>query len=356
MEKKRERIAGLDILRTLAIILVMATHMLNYRVDHFLRTDIRSASWVLAVVVRYTVIISVPLFLLLTGYLMQKRKPDRRHAAAVIPVILSWFVLSCIISAAEVPLFGMGEEGLAHRVLNIFNFKFGYTWYVEMYLCLYMVLPFINILLDRLTQKQELWFTGIFVALTMLPAVGQSLYVNGFQLDIFPGNFEGVYCIAYYLIGAYIARHKPRPHPLLCIAVALAVLTAEVALNYHCSTTEYAWYLFYQYSALTHAVVATSLFLLFYRIQRLPKIIGVPIREISVCSFEMYLISYLTDRVFHSEGGTLITIPGLAELTSHAIWINLVCSFVTAYILARVARLILVPISSKLRAVAAGRG
>ena len=342
-------------MRTLAIILVMVTHFINYRADHFLKSGLRSPLWTLAVLIRYVALINVPLFLLLTGYLLWRRKPDRRHAAAVIPVMLSWLVLSCIISAAEVPLFGMGEGGIARRILYLFDFRFGYTWYVEMYLCLYLILPFLNILLDHLTQKQQLWLIGSFAVLTMLPGVGKSFIVTGIYFDIFPDQFEGIYCITYYLIGAYIARHKPRPHPCLCAASAIAVLALETALNYYYSSAEYAWWLFYQYSSLTHAIVATSLLLIFYRVQRLPRIIGIPIREISVCSFEMYLVSYLTDLIFYGSSAMIVTVPWLTRFTSHAMWMMGLCDFFTAYLIARIARLALVPIADRLRRLAAGR-
>lgn len=354
-KKKRERIAGLDVLRALAIVLVMVSHFINYRADRLLQSGLRSPSWTLAVMIRYIVLINVPLFLLLTGYLLQSRKPDRRHAAAVIPVMLSWFALSCLISVAEIPLFGMGEGGIARKILYLFDFRFGYTWYVEMYLCLYLILPFFNILLDHLTQKQQLWLIGSLAALTMLPGVGKSFIVTGIYFDFFPDQFEGIYCITYYLIGAYIARHKPRPHPGLCAASVIAVLALETALNYYYSSTEYAWWLFYQYSSLTHAIIATSLLLLFYRIQSLPRVISIPLREISVCSFEMYLVSYLTDRIFYENSAMLITVPWLTRLTSHAMWLTGLCNFLTAYLIARIARLALVPIADRLRRLAAGR-
>lgn len=353
---KKTRIAGLDILRTLAIIFVMLTHLISYRYVNILDNQTGTAQWYICALARFTVILSIPIFLLLSGYLLSSRRPDRSHAAAIIPVMFSWFVLSFAATFAERFLFGTGDVRTLHAILKIFNFNFGYTWYVEMYLCLYLVMPYLNLLLDRLERRGQQRLIAVLAFLTLVPAVLRSFKFDGVWIDILPDYFEVGYAITYFLIGGYIARHKPKPRPIYCIGTLAAVLIFELVL-YRCFSQEgeSAWWIFREYNTLTHAIAAVALFLLFYRVGQLPGVLAIPIREISVCSFEMYLISYLTDRIFYSPEQISNAPTFLLSLSRLKSWQAFICNFVTVYLAARILRLVLVPISGKLRAIAAGK-
>lgn len=353
--KSKERLVGPDILRAIAIVMVMLTHLINYNSKYFLHTDIRSATWTVAVFIRYTVILCVPLFLLISGYFLSTRKPDRKHFTSVITVIISWLVLSLITNFAEWHLFAPTAEGVRRVILNIFNFSYGYTWYVEMYLCLFLVVPYINIVLDNLSRRAQLGLVAVCCALTLLPAFGKSFIVAGVWFNGFPDQFAGIYCVAYYLIGAYIAKNKPAPSRWICALVFIGTVGLETALNYYYSQGEYAWWLFSQYATVTHAVAATALFLLLYRVKKLPRPIGAVVKEVSVCSFEMYLISYFTDKLFYQYHHMAVQIPAIEWLSSHALVITCACSFISSYLLARIFRLIITPVSSALKRLAQGK-
>lgn len=351
---KKERLVGLDILRALAIILVVLTHLINYNSGRFMHTDIRSPIWTVTVFIRYTVILCVPLFLMLSGYLLSKRRPDRKHFTSIVTVMISWLVLSVITNVAEWFLFAPTAVSIPRAILNIFSFSYGYTWYVEMYLCLFLVVPYINIILDKLSRRGQLGLIAVFAALTLLPSFGKSFIVTGIWFNGFPEQFENMYCITYYLIGAYIARNKPMPSAWLCAAVFAGTVGIETALNFFYSNGEYAWWLFTQYSALPHAIAATALFLLIYRIKSLPRPVEAVIREISVCSFEMYLISYFTDKIVYTWPDMTIKIPGIEWLTSHSLIMTCGVGFVMAYIGARIFRIIITPLSNGAKKLLAG--
>ena len=348
----KKRLDGLDIIRTLAIILVFVSHYMSVYVKHYLEEGIGSGRWFLFTGVRYLMILCVPLFLLLTGYLQTYRKPDRHHYSSIIPVMISWLVISFASTFLMRKINGPGNVSTLKAILKIFDFSFGYTWYVEMYLCLFLVLPFINILLDHLTQKQFVGLLITVIALTGLYDLTRSFIVAGSYLTITPFRFVESYCITYYLIGAYIRRYKPKANTLICIAVALSTLALEVFLNYVGGKgAEYAWWMFHSYSNVTHIVVSSCIFMALYRIEDLPRALSFPFREISACSFEMYLISYVTDKFFYD--GTikklLSGIPGISYLYQNTYWFALILNFIFVYICARILRLVLVPISKKLR-------
>ena len=88
------RKAGLDIIRTIAICAILLIHMLGY--TGVLGMDLRSASWTCYVFLKYAVRAGVPLFLLLTGYLQSKREFNKKHYISIIPVMVSYFIISLI--------------------------------------------------------------------------------------------------------------------------------------------------------------------------------------------------------------------------------------------------------------------
>lgn len=347
----KKRLIGLDILRALAIFLVIGTHFLNFHSSHFFQEGLRTPRWIIVVFIRYIVILCVPLFLLLTGYLLNKRKPTRTHYASIIGVLFSWIVITLASTFISRIIYGDGGITLARSLLYILDFNFGYTWYVEMYLCLFLVLPYINILLDNISKKQFAALIVIMAVLTSLSGVGQSFIITGIWFDGFPDQFNGIYCITYYLIGAYISRYKPRPNMAACAGIAVFTVACETAINWYYSSAEYAWQIFREYSALPHVIVSTSVFLIIYRIEKLPCVLALPIKEVSVCSFEMYLMSYMTDKIFYSSDFVAFCakIPSIGYLADNTLWFAAVANFAFLYICARLLRLILVPISNAAR-------
>lgn len=332
---KSDRLAGLDILRSLAIFLVVVTHMFNY--TGILSVDIHTLNWAISDVLHYIAMICVPLFLLLTGYLQSKREFNIKHYSSIIPVLVSYFGISAINAVLTVKFFGTPSfsdgDGIRYMLLHIFDFSFGYAWYVEMYISLFMLIPFLNILFNSLDKNKQKWFIVILAMTTMLPALGRSFKIFGTYLTVFPDFLENMYVITYYYIGAYIAKHKPTPSRALCGGVAVAILIFESVCCWLCTNPDYAWWMFNSNATLSHAVVATCVFLMLYNVDIKNRPIKFIFKEISLCSFEMYLISYFTDRYLFSR----LNIP---------IWQIVCIDFLSAYIIAKISRILLVPIGN----------
>ena len=72
---KKERSLGLDIIRTIAIFCVFTIHSIAYR--DLLSSDTLSFKWTLFMILRFFAMSAVPLFLLLTGYLNNKKEVSK---------------------------------------------------------------------------------------------------------------------------------------------------------------------------------------------------------------------------------------------------------------------------------------
>ena len=288
---REQRKAGLDIIRTIAICTIMLIHMVGY--TKAMSNDIRSMSWSGYAFIKFFSAAGVPLFLLLTGYLQSSREFNKKHYVSIIPVLLSYFVISTLNAIAENMVLKT-EFKIYRLVVSIFDFEYGYAWYVEMYIGLFLLIPFLNILYKNIDRNQKLWLLGILSFMSLLPSALQYFTVNEKAFEVLPDFFMNLYPFALYFIGAYIAEYKPKPNKLLCLLVFFITLIAETVLCYYYSNAEYAWWLFNNNASITHIIVAVSLFLVFYDVSAVP-VISVPARLVAKCSFEMYLISYMTD-------------------------------------------------------------
>ena len=86
--EKKERLIGLDILRMLAIILVFLTHGLTYK--GLLENNVFSREWGFYVILRFIALSCVPLFIMLTGFLNNKKELNWKHYKSIIPLLLSY--------------------------------------------------------------------------------------------------------------------------------------------------------------------------------------------------------------------------------------------------------------------------
>lgn len=329
---KTERKPGLDIIRVFAICAIMMVHMIAYSG----KTDInlQSPVWIVYVFIRFVSAMGVPLFLLLTGYLQTSRNPDKKHYTSIIPILISYFVISVINVITDNTVLG-NNLSLNEFVKLLFDFEYGYGWYVEMYIGLFLLIPFINILYRNIDKKQKMILIGSLAFMTFLPSALQHYLINNSTFQILPDFFMNLYPIALYFIGSYIAEYRPSPNKVLCSAILLFTLFIEVALCYYYSKDVYAYWLFNNNASLTHVICAVCFFLIFWNINKIP-FISAPIRWISTCSFEMYLVSYITDKFCYTK-------------LSYPLWQILIMDFLIAFVCALTVRLFTVPLGNCLK-------
>ncbi len=86
-----------------------------------------------------------------------------------------------------------GSTSLKLLLGGIFNFNTnGYSWYVNMYIGLYIIIPFLNIIIKEISENKNTFIFAVLV-LTCLTAIP---YCFDYWTIIYPIN--------YYFIGTYI--------------------------------------------------------------------------------------------------------------------------------------------------------
>lgn len=213
---------GLDLVRAVAAAQVVAVHFfLN---NGFYDVPYQGVGMLISGWVRMLLMTCVPLFLVLTGYLCVQRTWSPGYYGKLLPVLLAYLVAGGFCLAyqgvfLEVPL---TVRSVIRQVLDFSAVPYG--WYVEMYIGLFLLSPFVNAAWKALEGRGQLALLLTLMGLTALPA---GLNVLG---QIVPDWWSSFYPLTYYVLGAWLKEHpvKVRRGLLLAGWVGLALAVALI--------------------------------------------------------------------------------------------------------------------------------
>ena len=332
MEKERQ--PGLDLVRAAAIFFVIVLHGITMR--GALDAAMLSPVWCVKVFVRYLALSAVPLFLMLSGYLQAGKRPTKAYYRGILPLYLSYFMIAALCMAARIyrtdPL-----SSVWTALYKILDFSAdGYAWYFEMYIGLFLLIPFLNLAYAHIptrTGKRLLLASLVFLTLMPETLVSFAPYYGGGSLNlrILPDFFESLYPITFYFVGSYVGEYRPRLctwQRLLFVPLSVVLPTA-LCIGFTAARGEYAWYMMNGFSTLTVLGTATAVFLTLYDLPVRTKAVRCAAAAVSHCTFEMYLISYLWDQLLYNR----LSLP-----LSVTVLLVFAASFCTAWLLRLVLR------------------
>lgn len=287
-----------DLVRVVAVLSVLSVHFfLN---NGFYDQICVGKRMYVATVMRSAFMICVPLFILLTGYLMNKKEYSVKYFLNIKKVLIVYLLSMLMIMLYEAVRY-QKVFLLKDIISNITNYAY-YSWYIEMYIGLYLLIPFINLAYNNLKNKAEKG--GMCIVLFIITA-GPSL-VNSFGgMKILPEWWANIYPLTYYVIGAYIAEYKdeikfPLKLNFVCIAICFLLAgTLSYAISYN---TTFLWLSWNNFGGFTNVLSATAVFLFLIKINITdwnPAIHRV-IRFVAKISLPIYLLSYIADDIWYS--------------------------------------------------------
>ena len=341
--KNSERYFGLDIIRALAILLVPTIHAFAYIpvVDN----DLLSIKWCAYIALHYVALICVPLFMILSGALMRGKRLSVKYYLGLLKIIIPYVIIS-IFAIAYKTAVNDSFPGVLSSIKSILNFTaVDYAWYVEMYIGLYLMIPFFNLIIAQIDKKGNQILLASLILLTALP---KFLWGFSSRLDVLPDWWSNIYPITYYFLGAYLGEYKPKiKKGVAAIGLALSI-ALPTALNYFHSARDgrYAWYVMNAYDCLSTLMIAAFVWLLFADIKGAPRPIRAVITEISVCSFEMYLFSYIADGVLYRYADNIAVYASKLHIPIFFVMPALI--IISSYAAARLIRFVSVPLSNLL--------
>ncbi len=312
--KLENRNSTLDIVRIASVLLVMMVHF-------FLHTGFYSEPMVggkmfLMCFMRTFFSTCVPMFLMLSGYLMSKKTVSKKHYSGISKTLITYVVagIACVVYKA---IHYHTQFEFKTLILSFFDFTAAnYAWYVEMYIGLFLLVPFLNLIYNNLkTKRHKQLLVLTMIVLTAVPSllntynlVDPSFWANPAANDsfnaIFPDWWIGFYPVTFYFTGCYLKEFgleiKTKTLAFLLFITTLGFAAYNFWRSYGTGfiTSQYAyWYGFQPY------VSTVLLFELLTRIKcdKFSPTTRFTLWKISDLVLSMYLVSYIFDSYIYGK-------------------------------------------------------
>ena len=293
MEENRK--VGLDVIRASAIIFVLSVHFfLN---TEFYTTPLVGKSMYIQVFIRMTAIICVPLFIILTGYLQKNKQVTKSYYKKIIPILVLYVFYSIVAILFRIIIL-KENQSIVQWISLIEKFSAcRYAWYIEMFIGLFLISPFLNLIYNNLRSKKK---KIILIVLSIIMCACPAFFNGKIKgLINFPSYWSDMYPVMYYFIGCYINEYKPKIKKSYEVAVLFLVVLLEAFLEiYGASGGNFSTFVGY-YGSLIIGVQAVVFFLIFYDLEIENNFAVKVISMISILSFDIYLVSGITDTIVY---------------------------------------------------------
>ncbi len=201
MENKQTRSSNIELLRIFAMLLVVMSHWGWAFLDV---TFTNSFNYYFYRLFRAFGQLGVILFILISSYFLSKSKfkisSMLKLILQTILSILFLFLTFYILGKFGVVCQGGGYYNFSEFITNLLIFNSEY-WFINIYLVIYLIFPFLNLIINNCSKKQFIWLILIlFICFSLLP----TLTKNQITENSIVNNF-GWYILIYFL-GAYLRR------------------------------------------------------------------------------------------------------------------------------------------------------
>lgn len=278
---KRE--SGADLYRIMGLLFVNTLHACLYN-GFYYEAQEGLAMW-LANSVRWLVFSCNAMFMLLTGYLKTASPWGRRYYKSLVAVLIG-YVLTCVISY-PIRYYCIGEKDPLMTWLERFVTFSNYSWYIEMYIGLFLISPLVNLALDNIHSPKKQWFLALSL---LVITVGHSATT----INLLPDYCGSFYPLALYTLGAVIRRTQPKVPSLVGLLGALLVAMGLGYVTMRTATDGFYSGFAQGYGGFWVVLMVAFLFLGVYRLRIGPRFAKI-LAFLSGGVLEGYILSRLFD-------------------------------------------------------------
>lgn len=308
----KKRMINIDIIRVIAVLFVVYIHfLLNIG---FYDELIISPEMIIMNSIRIILITCVPLFLLITGYLMHEKVISKDYYKGIWKVIGLYLIIS--LESFIFSKYYLGQENLtfSRLILGMFDFSNNpYSWYVKMYIGLYFMIPFFNLTIKSIDKTNFKILLATLITITVIPTALNIFNLNSFSQFIrtnvvsetnmlVTDYWLGLWPITYYFTGAYLKKFPPSIRPIKsCLAIIICTIIFSIfniSRNYGFKFFESLYVQFYGFQTY---IISVLIFLCInnIKVKTENRTICRIISFISKHSFGLYLSSYIIDTIVY---------------------------------------------------------
>lgn len=279
---------NIDIIKTLALLLVIGVHFFLY--SGYYQLDYNFFD-IFFIILRNITVVCVPIFIITTGFLNKNKIWSKRYYLNIVYV---YVIYSCIVFLLTLndSNFVLNYHTLRTTIINILEYKY-YGWYINMYVGLILIAPIINISFKYMEEKiRRLSIFNIIIAISLpitlfdfFSKLHYSLFAN-----LFPNWWYGIWPIIYYIVGVYFSYQKEKIKFVWVILIGILLLggISYYYFNLHFESVVYG--------NIFTVITAICIFniILNYKL-KLGKVSSNIIKFISNNTLIAYLLSYIVD-------------------------------------------------------------
>lgn len=294
------RESGPDLIRALACFFVVGAHF--YLNMGYYDEPMAGEKMFVMTACRWLFVTAVPLFFMLTGYFKRNKKMNAAHYRALIPLVISYVVISVAKMLLYNRLYGK-IYGIKEMFVNLGNYQI--AWYMGLYLCVFLLIPFLNKGWYALDEKEQNVLIGTLVFLCAVYPVWRY---------IAPSYFTGIYPVMFYFLGMATRDRRWRPNRLLLAALLVFTVLLEALISMKLTATgTFDWNLISTpdgtYGTLFISICTVCVFLILYDVNITSPVICRILTMISGVSFEIYLFAGAYDAIIYGYAKRYLTGP-----------------------------------------------
>ena len=189
----KEREYSFDILRVIAMIMVIVIHVSNVYTRSFNFID--STSYLIALIFNTISRVSVPIFFMISGALLLDRKFElKKYKKRVLKILLLIVVWDILYLIWEYLFLGTKYDNLLHLFIEPYR---AHLWFLYTLIIIYLLQPLFKLILDKLNNTLKIVLFILWLFLSTL-----SMY-NSTVSNIFT-IFSS---IGFFILGKYLSRY-----------------------------------------------------------------------------------------------------------------------------------------------------
>lgn len=316
MNGKRTRDPALDIIRSIALLCVICVHF--FWNTEFYETTVTGRAMLIMSVMRSCFIICVPLFMMLTGYLIKSKEINKGYYLKIVRILYTYVMASLVCGLFSKNV--LHDSTILGVILGIFTYEAApYSWYVEMYIGFFLLIPFLNTMYDGLdTRRKKQILVITLLLLTALPSA-MNIYnirriadlqwwrmpsVDTIYTKVIPDWWTKIYPVTYFFLGKYFQEYSIRLKTKQIAALGVLVFLFAGIFNYYRSYgSTFIWGPWQEYGSLMVTVQTVLLFAFFAKLDysRFPALARAVFSKISDLSLGAYLTSWVFDIIIYTR-------------------------------------------------------
>lgn len=200
VKNSRSRVFEYDFIKVIYALLILGVHAIWY--SGYYSHPVNGIEEFVTMMFR-NLACNGPLLFLITGCLMRNRKINKMYYFGLFRIYIGFLLSAIVVLWARDWLLGYGKG----NIWEILDFSASpYGWFISMYMGLYILIPFLNTLYDKLTEKQRLYLLITLCVLTVIPStVNIYNYAEDSLRVVFPNWWENLFPITFYIIGIWVS-------------------------------------------------------------------------------------------------------------------------------------------------------